>query len=289
MFLDTTESEKIYKTVAEVFSTDVKTIREYIMENAKKIVDENYREFNIESMNLDNLKNICQCDKLNEIKRLTVNHITPREDYRVIWTEGINTLPHALIKKTALSEYLKTHGFAFKFKDDHICMKKDNEVVDVKKLKSSMLCMRFGGKGTTNDYNINGYLFVDSFEEYCCQGWLGSPEILKSLSEAYNDNSIANEYAKICDNYLVSFTVPIEKIDLEGFSPDISESFKSTLLIKYCINKLAFAIEGKSTVLEMYNPVIFLKRDYDVPAKDIQRIFRLVKSNNQTFIPQELV
>lgn len=42
--------------------------------------------------------------------------------------------------------------------------------------------MRLGGAGTLNDYNVNGYLFVDAFEIETVKGWLGSPEFLKSLS-----------------------------------------------------------------------------------------------------------
>lgn len=122
-------------------------------------------------------------------------------------------------------------------------------------------------------------MFVDKFEVHNCRGWLGSPEFLKSLATAYADNSIANNYADRCSNYLVSFKVPIGKIDLEGFDADIDENFKSELLIKYCINRLAFAAVGKLANLEMYNPIIFLKRDYDVPVEDIEKIYHLEHSN----------
>lgn len=287
MFLDTTNSEKIYEAVAAAFSTEIETIREYIMENAEEIVDNNYDEHSITSMSLCRLKDICRCTKLNKIKSLIVNHITPREKYKKIWTEGLSTLPHALINKTVLSEYLAGLGFTFEFIDDYICMKKDNEEVDVKKLQFSNLLMRLGGKGTFNDYNINGYLFVDKFEVHNCRGWLGSPEFLKSLATAYADKSIANKYADRCNNYLVSFRVPLGKIDLEGFDADIGEDFKSELLIKYCINRLAFATVGKLAVLEMYNPIIFLKRDYDVPAEDIEKIYHLEHSNG-ILTPKEL-
>ena len=155
MFLDTTNSEKIYEAVAATFSTEVETIREYVMENAEEIVDNNYDEHSITSMSLCRLKDICQCAKLNKIKTLIVNHITPREEYKKIWTEGLCTLPHAFINKTVLSEYLAGLGFTFEFIDDHISLKKDNEEVDIKKLQFSNLLIRLGGKGTFKDFNIN--------------------------------------------------------------------------------------------------------------------------------------
>lgn len=286
MFLNTTSSDKIYESIAAVFSTDVEVVREYIAENAEEIVENYYNEHSIDSMDLEELKEVCQCKKIVVIKNLLVNHITPRENIRNVWDEGIHTLPHTLINKTVLSEYLSKLGFAFEFIDDRISMKIKNEVIDVKKLKFSNLLMRLGGKGTLNDFNVNGYLFVDKFRVDKCRGWLGSPEILKSLSNAFEDNTIANNFADNCKNYLVSFKVPIEKIDIECFDANIAEEIKSELLIKYCINALAFSVAEKSAAVDMYNPIIFLKRDYEVPAEDIQKIYSL-EHHKDILIPKE--
>lgn len=89
-------------------------------------------------------------------------------------------------------------------------------------------------------------------------------------------------------NYLISFKVPIEKIDIEGFDANIGKEIKSRLLIKYCINALAFSAVGKSAAVDIYNPIIFLKRDYDVLAEDILKIYFL-EHHKGVLIPNELL
>lgn len=283
-----TSNEKIYESMATVLASGVQVVREYIIENAEKIVENYYDENSISGLKLEGLKKACQCEKIGVIKNLVINHITPREDIRSVWKDGIYTLPHTLINKTVLSEYLSDLGFAFEFIDEHISMKRNGEVIDVKRLNFSNLLMRLGGKGTLNDFNVNGYLFVNKYRIDFCRGWLGSPEILKSLSNSFADKSIANNYADKCRNYLVSFKVPIEKIDIESFDSDIEDEIKSELLVKYCINALAFAEAGKSAAFDMYNPIIFLKRDYDVPPEDIEKIYSL-ENYKGILMPKELV
>jgi hypothetical protein len=287
MFLNTTSNEKVYESIAAIFATDVAVVREYIENNAEKIVENYYDEHSINNLDLDSLKEICQCESIDVVKDLVVNHITPRENINSVCKEGIHTLPNALINKTVLSEYLSGLGFTFEFVDDHISMNRNGEVIDVKKLNFSNLLMRLGGKGTLNDFNVNGYLFVDRFRLQNCRGWLGSPEILKSLSNAFGDYSIANSYADKCDNYLVSFKVPIEKIDIECFDSNITTETKSDLLIKYCINAMAFSVAGKSAALDMYNPIIFLKRNYDVPAENIEKVYFL-ENHGDVWIPRKM-
>lgn len=288
MFLNTTSKEKIYESMAAVLATDVLNIREYIAAKAIEIVDNYYDEYSIRNLDLSSLKSACQCEKIGVFEDLVISHITPRQNIKSVLEEGIHTLPHALINKTSLSEYLFKLGFEFQFVDNQVIMKRNGLEVDAKKFIFSNLLMRLGGKGSLNDFNVNGYLFVDKFRISNCQGWLGSPEFLKSLSNAFADKSIANNYADKCKNYLVSFKVPIRKIDIECFDANISDNAKSELLVKYCINALAFSVAGKSAVLDMYNPIIYLKRDYDVPAEDIKKIYYL-EYQNGNLMPRELV
>ncbi|MDF2819881.1 MAG: hypothetical protein K0R15_322 [Clostridiales bacterium] len=84
-----------------------------------------------------------------------------------------------------LSNYLQKLGFKFSFDDKKIIMKRNGEIVDIEKLDFSNLKMRLGGEKTLNDFNVNGYLFIDKFELVAVRGWLGSPEILKSLANSY--------------------------------------------------------------------------------------------------------
>ena len=84
-------------------------------------------------------------------------------------------------------------------------MKKDGKAVELDKLNFSNLNVRFGDKCSLKDFNVNGYLFVDEFEIDRVRGWLGSPEILKSIANAYSKTNIADDYADECRNFLVSF------------------------------------------------------------------------------------
>lgn len=62
-------------------------------------------------MNIDEL---IQGKTLNQIDSLIVNHITPRENEKTIWDEGLLTLSYALTQKTALSDYLKNGDLHFR-------------------------------------------------------------------------------------------------------------------------------------------------------------------------------
>ena len=260
----------MYKSVSEIVGTDIEVVKKFIKENADNIVDCNYDENGIEQLNIDEL---IQGKTLNQIDSLIVNHITPRENEKTIWDEGLLTLSYALTQKTALSDYLKKWGFTFSFDQKQITMYKNDVIVEVKHKLGTNLDMRLGGEKTLNDYNINGYLFVNEFEEDAISGWLGSPEFLKSLSIYYSNHNIANDYCDKCQNYYVSFEVPIDKVDLEGFSDDIDSMRKTEILLRYVINALSYAAMERKPFLPMYNPIIFLKRDYNVPKENIRKIW----------------
>lgn len=272
MYLNTLGKNEMYLSVAEILGTDIEVVKKFVIENADEIVDYHYDEHSIEQMNLDSLIN---GNAPKRIDSLIVNHITPRESKESIWQEGLLTLSHALTKKTALSDYLKELGFTFSFDEKQIVMSMNDKIVEVENKLGTNLKMRLGGEKTLNDYNVNGYLFVSEFEQEAIRGWLGSPEFLKSLAIYYNKNSIADNYADKCYNYFVSFEVPLDKVDIEGFSDKIDADRKTDILLRYTINALAYAEMKRKPFLSMYNPIIFLKRDYNVPKEDIRKIWVL--------------
>lgn len=272
MYLNTLGKNEMYLSVAEILGTDIEVVKKFVIENADEIVDYHYDEHSIEQMNLGSLIN---GNAPKRIDSLIVNHITPRESKESIWQEGLLTLSHALTKKTALSDYLKELGFTFSFDEKQIVMSMNDKIVEVENKLGTNLKMRLGGEKTLNDYNVNGYLFVSEFEQEAIRGWLGSPEFLKSLAIYYNKNSIADNYADKCYNYFVSFEVPLDKVDIEGFSDKIDADRKTDILLRYTINALAYAEMKRKPFLSMYNPIIFLKRDYNVPKEDICKIWVL--------------
>lgn len=272
MYLNTLGKHEMYMSVAEMLQTDIEVIKGFVIENADAIVDWHYDEHSIEQMNLDK---IIKGNEPKRIDSLIVNHITPRENEEGIWQEGLLTLSDALTRKTALSDYLQELGFTFSFDEKQIIMRRNGIIVEVENKLGTNLKMRLGGEKTLNDYNVNGYLFVDEFEQEAVRGWLGSPEFLKSLAIYYNKNSIADNYADKCYNYYVSFQVPLDKVDIEGFSDKIDADRKTGILLRYTINALAYAEKITKPFLSMYNPIIFLKRDYIVPKEDIRKIWKL--------------
>lgn len=284
MYLNTLGKNEMYVSVAEILGTDIEFVKQFVRDNAHEIVDCRYDEYGIEQMNLDKL---IRENGLKRIDSLVVNHITPRESQESIWQEGLMTLPHALIRKTVLSDYLSELGFTFSFEKNQIIMRQNGVIVDVENKLGTNLKMRLGGPSTFNDFNVNGYLFVDEFEEEAVKGWLGSPEFLKSLSNYYSKNSIANNYADKCYNYYVSFEVPLDKVDIQGFSDKIDADRKTGILLRYTINALAYAEMKRNPFLPMNNPVIFLKRDYDVPKEDIRKIWLLERKQGK-WIPTEI-
>ena len=57
---------------------------------------------------------------------------------------------------------------------------------------------------------------------------------------------------------------------------------------KYAINALAYGEMKRKPYLPMDNPVIFLKRDYDVPKENIRKIWILKRKPGKWF-PVEIV
>lgn len=284
MFLNTLGKNEMYMSVAEILEIDVEAVKRFVIENADKIVDCRYDEYGIEQMDLGNLM---KGKEPKRIDSLIVNHITPRECEESIWQEGLLALSYALTTKTALSEYLQELGFTFSFDEKQIIMSRNGKIIEVENKLGTNLKMRLGGEKTLNDYNVNGYLFVDGFEQEAIRGWLGSPEFLKSLAIYYNKNSIADNYADKCYNYYVSFEVPLDKVDIEGFSDKIDADSKTAILLKYTINALAYAERRTKPFFSMYNPIVFMKRDYNVPKENIRKIWKLQYKQGK-WIPVEI-
>lgn len=285
MILNTLSKEVLYQSVAEVFSISVREVETFIKKNASEIITYCYDEYSIWKLETDSLLSLQ--NKFNILNEVMVHHITPRQSVTEIKKEGLLTLPHTLTKKTRLSEYLHGLGYVFEFNDNQIHMKKDGADVEISKLDHSNLRMRFGGKHSLNDFNVNGYLFAVCFRCADCLGWLGSPEILKSLSNAYRDHSIADNYSDKCENYVVSFSVPIEKIDITGLSADITNEEKTEYLIKCSINALAYMEKNMHNIEKMYNPIIMLKRDLDVSGDNVEKIRRFRYTNTLMF-PEDM-
>lgn len=286
MYLNTLGKHELYQSLAEIMNTTEEHIKQYIIQNKQEIVDCYYNETSIQSMNLTDVMKCVECKRLNLIDKIIVHHITPRQNIDTVYTEGILTLPNALTRDTILASYLKEIGFTFEFKDNHVIMKKNEDIVDISKLEFSNLHVRFGDNSMVNDFNINAYLFICEFEVAKVRGWLGSPEILKSIATAFGKHSIANDYADTCHNYLVSFQVSIDKIDLEGFSEEIGAVCKTEILVRYAVMALAYYEMGKRPFFPIYNPVIYLKRDYNVPGDNICKVWRLMGNDNRLF-PEE--
>ncbi len=284
MYLNTLGKNEMYASVAEIVGADIEDVKRFVADNAENIVDCHYNEYDIEQMELKGLLN---GNEPKIIDSLIVHHITPRECEDSIRQEGLMTLPHALTGETLLSAYLRKWGFTFSFDGSQITMSRNGTIVDVENRLGTNLKMRLGGPNTYNDFNVNGYLFVDEFVEDSIRGWLGSPEFLKSLANYYDKNNIADNYAENSYNYYVSFEVPLDKVDIQGFSDKISDDRKTGILLRYAINALAYGEMRRKPYFTMDNPIIFLKRDYDVPKENIRKIW-ILKRKPGKWIPVEI-
>lgn len=284
MYLNTLGKNEMYASVAEIVGADIEDVKRFIIENVDNITEQHYDEYCIEQMDL---KGILNGKEPKIVDSLTVHHITPRECEESIWQEGLMTLPHALTGETILSRYLRKWGFTFSFDGRQIIMSRNGIIVDVESKIETNLKMRLGGPNTYNDFNVNGYLFVDEFVEDAIRGWLGSPEFLKSLSNFYDNHEIADAYAENCYNYFVSFEVPLDKVDIQGFSDEITAYRKTGILLRYAINALSYLEMKRRPFLSMDNPIIYLKRDFDVPKENIRKIW-IMKHEPGKWIPVEI-
>lgn len=276
MLLNTVNFIELTQSLADIFSTNKNNILSYFQQYAIEIINENYNEYTIGYLDLESVKNFCNCNEIRCIDEIIVNHIAPRENQELLMSEDIMVLPTVLTTDTVLSRYLKDKKFEFEFVDNKIIAKRNGKIIDWSKLKQSNLFARFGGPKSLNDFNVNGYLFASDFILDRCRGWLGSPEILKSIASAYGEFSIADDYAERCRNYLVSFKVPLDVADIECTDAFINKRNKSDLLVKYGINAMAHYLKADKDNKDIYNPIIMLKRDYNVPHTEIIKVRNLV-------------
>lgn len=283
MYLNTLGKNELYQSLAQITDTTENCIKQYILKNKDDIINCHYDDISITSMDLHGFKKYVGCKKLKQIDKVILHHITPRKDITAIYKEGLLTLSDTLTKDTALATYLRKLGFTFDFVDNHILMKLNGESVNISKLNPSNLHVRFGDNCTVNDFNINAYLFINEFELHRVRGWLGSPEILKSIANAYGKTSIADDYADQCKNYLVSFKVSISKIDLEGFASEIEDTYKTELLVRFAIMALAYYETGSQMIFPMHNQVVYLKRNYNVPGDDVCKVWELVVGTKSVY------
>lgn len=232
-------------------------------------------------------------EQMKETKR-KFGKVDKRQGYHIILSfkeDEVNPDTAFEITQKFVAEYLGSSYeavFTFSFDGNQIYMSKNGKYVDVKNKLGTNLKMRLGGPGTYNDFNINGYLFVDEFIEDAIRGWLGSPEFLKSLANYYERNDIADDFAENCYNYLVSFKVATDKIDINGWSEKISVMRKTEILLRYAVNALSYYEINRTPFLQMDNPIIYLKRDYDVPKENIKKIWGLKRKPGK-WTPVEIV
>ena len=85
----------------------------------------------------------------------------------------------------------------------------------------------------------------------------------------------------------VSFEIPLDKVDIQGFSDEISAYRKTSILLRYVINALSYFEMKRKPFLPMDNPIIFLKRDFDVPKENIRKIW-ILKHKSGKWIPAEI-
>lgn len=57
MLLNTLNKEKLYESLAEVFSISVQQMKEYIKTNTKNILDYGYEEYTVEKIDITSLLN----------------------------------------------------------------------------------------------------------------------------------------------------------------------------------------------------------------------------------------
>lgn len=70
-------------------------------------------------------------------------------------------------------------------------------------------------------------------------------------------------------------------LHIEWFDASIDEERKTDILLKYTINALAYSEMRIRPFLPMYNPIIFLKRDYDVSKECIRKIWRFKREGSK--------
>lgn len=70
----------------------------------------------------------------------------------------------------------------------------------------------------------------------------------------------------------MSFKVPLDIADIECTDVFIDKQRKSDLLVKYSVNAMAHYLKAGKHNKDFYNPIIMLKRDYNVPHENIIKV-----------------
>lgn len=270
----TTSEEEIYKSLANVLSTDVDTLEWYIGK-IKSIGS-------INDVDLSALKIKTGCSMSKTIDYISINHISPRININNIYCEPILTLKNILLSKNDLTDFLSQYGITFCLEqNDMLSIKLNDRLYDFKETTNNRLKTRLGRIAGCNDYCVNGFLFSDVCNEPFFNHYLGSPEILKDISIELKDNSIADKFADKANNYIISFMAPFKKVTISTSHKLISDIDKTKLIIKYCIMYLVVSkLKPVKPYLNFDNPVLYMPDNYDVPSEDIIQIHKLIYNNN---------
>ena len=67
----------------------------------------------------------------------------------------------------------------------------------------------------------------------------------------------------------------------------ISKKEKSELLLKYSINTLAHWLKAEKHIIDCYNPIIMLKRNYTVPKEDTIAFHHLEVEHGGIYSPAD--
>ena len=281
MLFDTSSKETIIQSIATMFSTDVRTINNFLNESNNSI---------------KNLLDYTNNTSFKEVSEVTIHHITRRESVEKIYEEDILPLNEVLTQNNYITKLLNEYNINIEYTNNEFYLYYKGDIIPTNELQRCKL--RFLERnGNEKDTNINGYLFQE-FHGNSIRNYYFAPEIMIDI---FNDlkfpeskiNQIIRKVKSITNPFSVTFKVPVNEVEDIGSNIDswyhecnlLSNGFD---LEDYSIRILANSILYLTTknYNPRYNPIMYIHRGISVPKTNILKAtpIKLDKNYNVIFL-----
>lgn len=268
MIINTKSSREISSSLASYFGITEEELYQYIDYAADKSQQEN--SFNVDTFQ-DELINIFS-DLYPEktIDEMYVYHLTRRLNDADLSCDNLKEL---LLTENVFRIFLQKHKVTFFERDEHPILYYCGKEVDLSNesdVNVLYLRRRLGYNSNNIDYCFNGFAFKDllmnnsyTYNLYEC------PEFIDALSHCLNDSSIKSDYFNNSKYYCVTYKLKINEIVFDGKDLLTAEEKIDYFISQLCLRLLDYRYNNVQTLSDSENPIIRVKDDVCIPAKDM--------------------
>lgn len=265
MYLESSSKQSLEDFVKESLSIDQNKL-DQLLEESYNLFQKNHSVFILDNQ-YDYFKDFVQKHQSKNIDHVLFVHLARR-----IHGDNDNNaynLVDALVKKTALSLFLKKYNLNFSF-DDYIKVfyKQQEIIIDPDNYSNCYLRDRFGYE--YKNYSIKGFLFKDDLinNDFYHSGKYG-PELFNHFFSIVDEQFLQDDFYHCSKYYRFEYLIPIEQVYFENYD-DLTDIEKQWHIIIKTMQRL-YNYKYKQLINDLDNQVIGIVDDQMIASKYLYR------------------